>query len=361
MKTRQNGLDLGRLVAMLFVVSLHTIGPLMLLDASKSADTTVMYFQIAVMVITKSLVNLFFLISGAFLMNSVSTANWKKMYEKTWKKLAIPTLVFMLIFLVTAPLFSLVNGMLTMERLPVAYLFQLGETVKGTSPSHLWYMAVLIGLYLLSPFFAKAKELLGESAFRKAAVILMLWGSVSAMSRSFTLTWDIGHVLGYAGVFLCGYGIFQRTKDTKSNGKALANFGVGLLICAFAAVLLVLVKPRFVSSAFAQALTTMESYSIFLQLGAVFFFRGFMMLDLKNDYGYLSSLTYWVYLAHPLLVTLGVHLLAEPRLRLFTNAQGLAACLVAIFYSLAVYVISLLLTHLWFRLRKKHSAKPVQS
>ena len=169
-KSRDNGLDLGRLIAIFFVITLHVFGPLVNMNAAKGADLRIMIPQVIIMITTQSAVNIFFLISGAFLLRSPRTEDYGKLYGKAWRKLAVPTIVFSVIYTVARPLFYVAIGAAGTAGLPGAYGSALLYMFTGNAEAHLWYMFVLIGLYLLAPYICRAKELLGEKHFRTAAI-----------------------------------------------------------------------------------------------------------------------------------------------------------------------------------------------
>lgn len=357
MKTRQHGLDLGRLIAMFFVIMLHEYAILtsMYPPLRTSPVGSSLGFGYQLTIIAKSFVNVFFLISGAYVLKSARTIETASFYRKARKRLGIPTLIFSLIFFVSDLAFKMVAGYLNRDNLFTAE--GLGTAVidllSGKASTHLWYMFVLIGLYLLAPFICKAREMLGERGFTAAAWIMLIWGTASALSGSNQFTWDVRNVLAYAGIYMMGYVLFQKYSGTKDNRKAAFFFLLAAVLCAANHWLVLFLYNRGMSSGLVNALLSQESYGPSKQLIGMLLFLGFLTLDYKRDVSYLSGLTYWVYLIHPLIVlwlTAGV---IERHFGFIRNASDFMAFMVLLAYGVLTYIISMLLSALYTAVTKK--------
>ncbi len=94
-------------------------------------------------------VPVFVMVTGALLLNPKREITYKKIFSKYIFKVVIALLIFTIFY----KIFDVImNGeVFNVETILVALL----NFVTGKSWSHLWYLYMLIGLYLLLPFFRK--------------------------------------------------------------------------------------------------------------------------------------------------------------------------------------------------------------
>ena len=129
------------------------------------------------------------MLSGALVLNSECTGDISKLYKKTVKRLIILMIVFGIIY-------SAYNLFKCMT------LVQCAKKWFVDSPYyHLWYMYMIIGLYLLSPFIYKIKSRLKHL---KLQFLFVIGAFVFSIIMRFALELpDIFKYFEYIGYFCC--------------------------------------------------------------------------------------------------------------------------------------------------------------
>lgn len=198
---RSLSFDLLRLLACLMVILMHS--PI-------SGDAAVEHgaFLTAVSYLTSPCVPLFFMVSGALLLNGngerVVTTDWLK---HRLGKVVWPTVVFSLFYI-----FLYVPS----SNWGVAVL-----SIPFSPQGHgvLWFMYALIGLYLITPII---KPWLNSASEKEVWLYLVIWG-VSLLFPYLGLLVDVNssitgtfyYLAGYAGYFLLGYYLTRWTLNSK--------------------------------------------------------------------------------------------------------------------------------------------------
>lgn len=304
MKTRENGLDLLKIIAAFMVVSAHVMNNgLNALTNQYVAGTLVKdftyYFYVIFRIFCTWAVPLYIMASGAFVIASSKTKDWSNFYKKGFSKLVIPTIVFSIIYTIVTPSIYYMVGAFGEKGIIGAVKMGAINLAKGIPSQHMWYMYTLIVIYLMAPFVVAMKDMLGEKAFTIATIILVIWGCIDNLTNPPVLYWDLGYAVNTLGMFMLGYVVRERVKGRTDAGK-----GTLLILLGIATGLL---------QVFIYEVTTYEDvintifagwvpYNILNIVMGALFFAGISLLPIKKDFGKASALTYWVYLAHPLLI-----------------------------------------------------------
>lgn len=234
------------------------------------------------------------MLSGAFLLSNQNNIDYKSFYKKTYKKIIKPALIFYALYFITSLALDVreiaVNG--ASYSLLLSTLMQL---IIGTPAPHLWTTTVLIGIYLLTPFILKFKDILGDNKFLKFTLIYFIWACFSGNTSYNTIYWSIGTIFCYLGYFLIGYQIrIHSKKDTK---KALLSF-------IFALVFLLLALRLQYSHTLMGLAEYMEDYQIIdsfnplIVLASLSIFYGFSCISINLNVYKISKYTFYIYLIH---------------------------------------------------------------
>ncbi len=300
MRKRENGLDLLRCIAAFGVVLAHVVSPYKhyyepLAKAGAFVPNATSWI-IAFLRMQNWVVPAFFMMSGAYILSSAKTGDFRSFYRKTWKKLGIPTLIWTLVYgIVCIVYYRFFYGV---DFGTAAYL-ELGQAVLGTPAAHLWYMFALIGMYLAAPFLVLGKEKLSKRGWLQISLVVYIWGTVSAILQPFTYYWSLNTISSLLGVFMMGNVIHERIGERKNRGLGLACIGGGL---ACMVILMVLYHkgvlegqlPNWVVQIFAD----LKPFGPLITIGGGLFFAGFRLLDVKKEFVRLGGMTFDVYLVH---------------------------------------------------------------
>ena len=305
MKKRENGLDLLRIISAFFVVALHVCtNELKMVKAANVLNAEFFFFTI-IRHFTSIAVVCFFCLSGAFILKAGSTADYMSFYKKTWKKIVIPTIVFSIFFFFFESFIYYRVGVyshLGDISYGTALMVQLTMLLTGIPAEHMWYMFTLIGLYLLAPFVVIVKERIGERAFGKAAVALCVWGTIDALIQAPKVYWSLGFCADLLGMFMLGYVVHEWALKRKDNRKlGLRMLGAGFFVYITEYCIYLLIRGN---ESLTRYITPETVCNVFAIAAALCFVAALTILNVKRNFGYPSLLTFWVYLVHPIVMSL---------------------------------------------------------
>ena len=136
---RQPELDILRLLAILAVIAIHSAGGLTIHTAT---------FPISVHVMIVWCVPVLFMISGRFFLDPCRDVSLRKILTKYVPRIVIAFLFWSIVYTVYYVVSGIYDGL---------NIFGiLSQFLEG--PYHFWYLFVLIGLYLLTPFLRRIAE-----------------------------------------------------------------------------------------------------------------------------------------------------------------------------------------------------------
>lgn len=267
-------LDAARTVAALFVIMLHLVEPVAVLQEPGTLRSGV-FNGTSLFLLTCNL--MFFFISGALLLpgkeESVGT-----FYKKRLWKIALPFAIYACFYL---------RGMCASEMGILPWLPQAVSALFGaaviTAP-HFWMIYELLGVYLLAPFFRYMVRAMGEKTekwlFALIILSLLLRTGQLYLGRNFA----VGTILdSWPGIFLGGYLLnraWMRRYDGLIVGAGAASFACAvwlsfvrtdfkdiacnrsiLMFCMTAALFVVLLRGERHLRRIAPALTQFSKYS----------------------------------------------------------------------------------------------------
>lgn len=187
---RDYRLDLLRIIAASIIVLRHSPMP-------GSAPGMVM---MGISYFTEPGVGLFFMISGALLLNN--TYRLGDLIKRRFSKILFPTLFWTVFYLVV----SWIEAPLTLSE-SVKIVMSIPFSAQGHGI--LWFMYALAGLYLLTPILSKW---LSSVSKREVEFYLLLWGITllypylsQVLFINETNTGVLYNFAGYSGYFLFGY------------------------------------------------------------------------------------------------------------------------------------------------------------
>lgn len=300
-KKRESGLDLLRIFAAFFVCAVHVCN----VEREQAVNPEVLdfsyhYFWILFR-LGQTAVACFIALSGAFALRARSTLDYASFYKKAKKKVVIPTIVFTIFYFFFESFIKYESGVYADAAgnnvsYVTALLNQLPGTILGFPAVHMWYMFMLMILYLLLPFVAQAKEKMGEHNFAVASVVLWILGTIDAISSPPNVAWSLGYCADILGIVMLGY-VFHEWALKKKGNRTL-GFGMIAAGCAvIAAEYLITLAIR--NNDALLKLLPQRPHSPFLSMAALLLIAGFTMMDIKANLGWLSLLTFWVYIVHP--------------------------------------------------------------
>lgn len=246
--------------------------------------------------ISRWCVPVFFMISGALLLNKTETLS--EFFKKRFNKVLIPFLFWSLVYSV------IIQIIVNRSTFSVWHL--LKEFMSDGTFYHLWYVYYLIGLYLLTPLF---RVFVKNASKQVIEYVLILWFVCSSVfgfiQNFFEITVDIGlPLISYVGYFLLGY--YLNNFEVKKNAKAIF-YTLGLLgmITTIGGTHILTVYYEYPYEYFYDYLTPniiFMSLSVFLAVKSIIEKR--KTAKVNPFIKLLSNSSYGVYLIHPIILTI---------------------------------------------------------
>lgn len=326
---RNTGLDVLRVIACFMVVFLHVSSRYFSAVPIDTFNWKVYTFYDACV---RSAVPLFVMLSGVFFL-APGEMPLKKLYGKYIIRLAAAYMIWSALYTI----YDVLAG-----EVPFKLRSILHAWIEG--PAHLWYIPMLVGLYVISPFLKKITELsskklveyglilfAGASLIRTITYMPFLPGHTTFVLLSEQL--PLSYILRYYSYFLLGW--FLINFPVRSNWRKWIYAGglVSPILCAVTTVLVSMKKGVAAEDLFSNftLFTFLEAMAVFIISSRYSSFNK----KWKHALEFLSSCTLGIYLSHILVLRL---------LASWIDLASLNALWMVPFVSLVVFFVSLLLT-----------------
>ncbi len=189
-----------RALACIAIIVLHTAFSASLLF--KEAITT--SENIALRAITNSMmwaVPCFVMVTGALLLDEAREISYKKLFGKYILRAFLALVIFGMIF-------RIFDMIMDKEKMDFSgFMSGFYEIFTGTSWSHMWYLYLLIGIYLLLPFYKKVVAHSSKNDLWYLAIVMLVFLSIMPLSQlwKFGFGFYINVATIYPLYLLCGY------------------------------------------------------------------------------------------------------------------------------------------------------------
>lgn len=205
-----------RAAACLAIVLLHTVFCAVSLFPEEASATQALLSNIVVNNMMWA-VPCFLMVSGALLLNPGRPVTVKKCLTKYIPRMLIALVVFCLLF---RALEILVNHEPVNAETLLSGFY---EIFSGTSWSHVWYLYLMIGIYLLLPFYHKIASNSTAGELRYLMIVYVIFLSLVPVLKTFGIS--VGFYICVSAIYpfylFCGYALRQ--------GVWRVNRGLGLL------------------------------------------------------------------------------------------------------------------------------------
>lgn len=298
-RKRQIAYDILRILAICMVVIIHAnVSTIASVDGWKWSVITVMTSMLTVAV------PIFFMISGALLLDVEEPVDIRILFQKRIKKLLVPFVIWSNIYVVIR---------IIMRKLPFAFS-SFVKLIEEPAYYQFWFIYSLLAIYLLLPIL---QRLLLKCSKQNVEYILILWGifsliipSIEFVSRGIKLCehLDLNFVEGYLGYFILGY-YLKKYRNSCTVRKSLACLLVGL----FFTVACVIVEQTIGNGAYWSQYFMSSYVTPFVMLYAIGLFE--LVVGLVGKYGLhlkenvklgiqsVSKMTMGVFYIHMLVLT----------------------------------------------------------
>lgn len=219
--------------------------------------------------------------------------------------------------------------------------------------SHLWFLIMLIGLYLIVPFLRRiaVKKDLAKIfvilsflfAFfvpQLISVVGLFSKDASRLMSDFSKVLNLHFVLGYSGYFMLGYLLSKATlkKGTKIVLIIAGICGAGITIGGTLGLSLSMGKPQTMLYDYLSVNVLLTAVAVFIAAKELFARKPNSKVGMRR-LAYLSKCSFGVYLIHPLLIVILVT-------GLKIDLLGFSPILSIPLYSIAIFIMSYLISML---------------
>lgn len=284
---RDNGIDLLRLLSTIAVILLHVNASVMEPLSGMGTlrfDEAVNHF---INVITRFSVPTFVMVSGAFILHDERNADYKAFYCKSIYKIFLPALLAMVLFV---PI-SMVDGNSILSVL---------KAIATGAYYNLWFMHMLLGLYLLTPFIIIVKKAIPDRLYCGTAVVLLCVAVLSQAYSHYQISYSLGVVFSYLSYYLIGNVIYEKMQVYKTPGTKKKIILHPMFLIIISVSLFVITWLFRLNSGFSYYSINpyVSFFSPTIVLASILVFIAFNNIQVKLNVFRLSSLTFYIYLFH---------------------------------------------------------------
>lgn len=334
-KEREIQLDVIKVMASLMVITLH-LGNIYLRSGyfiDKPVYQWIGHFWSITM---RLCVPMFVMVSGSLFFRNKEKLKLASYYKNTLKRIVAPTII-------ASGFYTFVTGI-------QQYIFSSGikfdvlleNIYTGNVYSHLWYMYMAIGLYLMAPILHNVYCKVNKGEFCLIGLGLTGIGVISAFL--FDLPWPLLFIQ-YMGYFVMGRVL--RELDVRISKNYLLIIGG----CIWVGVYILSVMQRiyhFYENVqlykYLSPFTILTSWILYYLMTSCEFKR--MTVSLKKHIVTLSSANLWIYLVHQFFLDIVYHWILRD------NSVLLHPALFIPVMSIAIYCVSFFTTRLLRRSKK---------
>lgn len=349
MYNRKNSYDLLRILATIAVIVIHVSANYMIAITDNNWLGTLYTEHF----LSTSLFNLcsrfavpvFVMLSGALALDNNNNRDYKYYYKKIFLSVGVNTIIFSILYFLYGTALGLASNIYRGE----FSLEFLGGGVKnlltGKPFSHMWYMYMMVGIYLLVPFVIRIKDEIRGKMFDRFIIIFFLASTIGLYTSTHDVMWDPGYSYGFLGYFLMGYVIKKSVSEEKS-WKSTVLIISGMLVLTIAAYFRYIQGINGISDNDLNY-TLVEPSSPFVVLASLLIFAGFSKLSLEINFTKISKWCFEIYLIHA-----GIWNILS---RFITPAMD--SRVVIPIMSAVVFILSWLMSLIWRKFCKKIEAR----
>lgn len=283
---RYNNYDLLRIISIIAVVFIHS-NWIYFNDLYDTPETSFNWIFLSLMnIVTRFSVPAFVMISGAFILPNERNLDAMFFYKKILKRVYLPTCICIVFFTIIHIFNNLVDG---------REVYDGFKSVIIGSFYNLWFVYMLAGLYFLTPVIIRLKKTITWKHYKLISVMWIIWAVISQATSKQLLAYNIGVVFAFLAYYLIG-DIIRTEIERGWNPNKWCLLFISLMCVAIS----------FICRKFGLNYYTYNAYLTFFSPTVVIYsvniFTLFSVLKIKKDYSNISSLVFFIYLFHTMIM-----------------------------------------------------------
>lgn len=289
------------------------------------------------------------MLSGAFLLDNDKNKNYKYFYKKTFKKIVIPTIIFSILYFL--PIF--IRNLFLIESKTISEIFEpVKNFLIGQPSSHLWYLYMLIGVYILVPIVIRVKNDISQKTFEKVSIVFLALASISYWTSSYTLNYDIGMVFEFLGYLMIGYTI-RNNSHNKNSKKAVLYIILSITINIIAFYLNYLnITNKMPTDTQILKNSWISPLSPLIVISSVLLFMAFSNFNIKRDFSKLASYSFYIYLIHQFVLITIFELIEKSNIQ-FNSLIFIP--MITVIGLIGSYILSIVYLKVWNYIENKYN------
>lgn len=279
-KSRFNNYDVLRIISTIAVIVIHVNWHFFGSRARTPMLDANFLVESILNIVTRFSVPAFVMISGAFNLRKETNGNIIIFYKKSIWKIFLPSALAIALFFS----YDITKAIVFKRNI----LSSVMEIVYGDY-YNLWFIYMLAGLYLLTPFIVKLKENLNSNTYIIASFSLLLWAVISQAVSSQKVAYAIGVVFAFLGYYLAG-DIILNYIDLRH--KSISYYAIAGIMFALAFI------ARFLGATYYLSAAYTNFFSPFITVASLCIFAAVKQSRVQKDWSWLSGKTFYLYIFH---------------------------------------------------------------
>ena len=279
-KKRNYVYDLLRVISCICIILIHTTGFLY----NYKKDSILWWSGDIIQAIVRIALPIFVVLSGALVLDTKDESN-TYFYYKRFSKILIPFFIYNMLYLVFNIYY--VIGKFEINKI-FLYMYMI---IKGSIYEHLWFVYMILGLYLCTPFIKVMCQHLSQTELKNLFILLTFIMIITTLLPSFNITIGITNITfsGWIIYYLMGY-ILKNSNMLNEKRKTFYILGIVSFI-------ITIIETRY-HLLNLQGLYDL-SITMYFQVIAVFLFFNNLRVNINNKkLQFLSNYSFEVYIVH---------------------------------------------------------------
>ena len=328
MNKRDNNFDLLRILASIGVIFIHANFYYFQNNYSSPSLSMEYLVESTINIVTRYSVPVFVMLSGGYNLNNTENGNQYEFYKKTTWKIGVPAACAALFFLAFEEVKAIVLGL--------SIITPIIGFISGFYA--LWYLLVLAGLYVLTPWIVKLKAVITKKEYCYIAVLLMVWGFGSQIVSDYKLPYTIGTVGAFLGYYLIGDVLLNYYSEHK---PAPVYWFISILMFGLTWI------ARYIGIDFYMYVTYRNFFSPTIIIASICILLGFKEIKVSANLTSVSRLTFYVYIIHTFILNSIVYVLSKSDMH---NNEVVSVFIIALLTILLSFGVSLIIDNIWKKL-----------
>lgn len=283
----------ARIVSIFAVVLLHVSAIIL---SENSIGTEYWWVGNIFSTLSRWCVPVFVMLSGALLLDIKKQENLSRFYSKRLSRILVPILFWSIFFSFWNFLTGYIGGDAP------TYLELLDNLLQGTPSRHLWFLYMILGLYLVTPFLRKIIKYTNKEEVNILIIFTFIIASINSIYMGFHGDGNpflfINWFLLYIPFFLIGY--FIRMDSNKKRTLLWTIFVLSSLL-TLSGYYIVLVEGNLTEDAYFHSYLSMTV--IPMSISTMYLLKSWNTPIFSQPFNKkISSLSFGIYLIHPVVL-----------------------------------------------------------